>query len=502
VFKTATFSLIIAYLCVFLMHSCKDNIDIAGLSEEQEANLLLAEQYFDEGNQLHLEGQYFECAEPFLRCKKIIEDNNLQNQLVYSLLCDRLGHTFFYFRDFARTKYYLLEWYKYPHDSIFTPENVFNTLGLTYNRLGDYDSANIFFDLGIEKAKDRNAIEWIGLISGNKASNLRAQGKTEDVLDLYLTDYEYSLKGNNTISAAIVMISIAEYYAEKDDWIEVENALDESMRLFAKTEHQLPHNYFTTRGKLLAKKNDCEGAIFNATRGAFIKDSLAQLRDKTQIKSLEFTLFTEEKAIEIESLENDKKKAFRISWITLASFIGFIIFILVFIKQEKAKTKKDRSILEYRERLVKEELKNTKENLSRLMSGLNERNEIIQKLEIEIETLNKQSENDEILAKKELLNEQLQNYRLLTEDDWTNFKKIFNQLHPAFLENLMLKNPAITNAEIRIACLIRLNLSTSEIANTLGISNDSARKTNLRLRNKLSLGTQEELIDYLFSIKA
>ena len=78
--------------------------------------------------------------------------------------------------------------------------------------------------------------------------------------------------------------------------------------------------------------------------------------------------------------------------------------------------------------------------------------------------------------------DQLKTSVVLTEDDWTQFKRTFEKLYPSFIPSLMKINPSLTNAEIRLATLMKLNLSTSEISNTLGISADSVRKTNLRLR--------------------
>lgn len=494
----------------FLLAAAQNSIDNSNtnspfsqtsLSENADA-LILAKCYFIIGDYHFLRNNYFDCMEPFLRCKALVEDHKLQNEQVYSKLCDRLGHSFFFFGDYEKTRTYLLEWHNHPIKLFNKPQNVYNTLGLTFAKLGDLDSSNLFFDLGLDIAIARESKEWIGIISGNKADNYKKLGMLDEAYKLFYKDYEYSIASGNFISASHVVVSLGYFNAENEKWDAVEANLKEAQELYKKSDAELPHHFYTLRGMLYASRDLCTEAFNDFKLANKIKDSMQLIKDNSRLKSIEFRLFAEEKEKEIQKINSEREKASKISWTVITILLVFLLFIGVFIRQEQLKHKKNKSILEYRARLVQEELKNTQDSLSQLMNGLNERNEIIKNLDYEIELLNKQNNDDETLAKKEKLTEKLQDYRLLTEDDWTNFKKIFNQLHPSYLETLTVKYPAITNAEKRIACLIRLNLSNSEMANTLGISIDSVRKTNLRLRNKLDISSQDELIDYLFSISA
>jgi DNA-binding CsgD family transcriptional regulator len=53
--------------------------------------------------------------------------------------------------------------------------------------------------------------------------------------------------------------------------------------------------------------------------------------------------------------------------------------------------------------------------------------------------------------------------------------------------------PDMTNAEQRMAALIKLRLSGKDAARILGISPDSVRKSRQRLRQRLGLQGDEEL---------
>lgn len=81
--------------------------------------------------------------------------------------------------------------------------------------------------------------------------------------------------------------------------------------------------------------------------------------------------------------------------------------------------------------------------------------------------------------------EKLLNSVLLTENDWSDFKKVFDKLHYGFLPVLKMKHPDLTEGEKRLAVLIKLRLSNKEMARMLGISPNSIVKSRYRLKKKL-----------------
>lgn len=111
-----------------------------------------------------------------------------------------------------------------------------------------------------------------------------------------------------------------------------------------------------------------------------------------------------------------------------------------------------------------------------------------------IETFEKQIEKSEgtLFQKQENLL-QLTKTIILTDDDWKDFKKLYEEVHPNFFFNLKGTHPQLTNAEIRLIALMKLQLSNKEIAGMLGISPDSAIKTKYRLRKKLAKSEKDNL---------
>jgi tetratricopeptide (TPR) repeat protein len=100
-----------------------------------------------------------------------------------------------------------------------------------------------------------------------------------------------------------------------------------------------------------------------------------------------------------------------------------------------------------------------------------------------------QSNNTEKAAKVDELSQQM----ILTDDDWQRFRSLFNKTYPGYLHRLKEKFPGITEAEIRMACLIKIKLNTKQIASMQGISPDSVHKTRQRLRQRFDTTSTSEL---------
>jgi tetratricopeptide (TPR) repeat protein len=92
---------------------------------------------------------------------------------------------------------------------------------------------------------------------------------------------------------------------------------------------------------------------------------------------------------------------------------------------------------------------------------------------------------------------QLSVSRIVTDDDWEAFKQLFTRVYPRFMIRMKEQFAGITPAELRLAALITLQLSTREIAAMLGISSESVKKARQRLRKKLELTAEQDLDSFL-----
>ncbi|EAY25886.1 helix-turn-helix transcriptional regulator [Microscilla marina] len=85
------------------------------------------------------------------------------------------------------------------------------------------------------------------------------------------------------------------------------------------------------------------------------------------------------------------------------------------------------------------------------------------------------------------------------EEDWLRFRIIFEQLYPNFFPGLKKEFKALTNSDLCICALLKLNLNTKDMADLLGITVDSVKKRRYRLRQKLSLQRETNLVEYIIN---
>lgn len=86
------------------------------------------------------------------------------------------------------------------------------------------------------------------------------------------------------------------------------------------------------------------------------------------------------------------------------------------------------------------------------------------------------------------------------EKYWNNFKLHFENVHSGFFKRLNIKFPDLTPKDQKVCAYLRLNLSTKEIAQLLSITPGSAEISRIRLRKKLSLTKEINLVKFITSI--
>jgi tetratricopeptide (TPR) repeat protein/DNA-binding CsgD family transcriptional regulator len=79
------------------------------------------------------------------------------------------------------------------------------------------------------------------------------------------------------------------------------------------------------------------------------------------------------------------------------------------------------------------------------------------------------------------------------ETNWRSFTDQFKELNPSFHKNLAVKVENLTSGELRLAALLRMGLSSKEIASMLGIGEEGMKKARYRLRKKMNLDSDESL---------
>jgi len=92
------------------------------------------------------------------------------------------------------------------------------------------------------------------------------------------------------------------------------------------------------------------------------------------------------------------------------------------------------------------------------------------------------------------------NKRISYIANWEEFELLFEKVHYTFYEKLNTQYPNLTANERKLCAFLKLNMSNKDIAHITFQSNDALKKARLRLRQKLELGRETNLIAFLQNI--
>jgi len=208
----------------------------------------------------------------------------------------------------------------------------------------------------------------------------------------------------------------------------------------------------------------------------------------------------QEKVTNMQASEINKKRILVYS-VTVLLILTLILSFLL-IKRQQRKRRAEKTVFEAEtttlimEKDQKEkELARAKEMLGEHINALIEKNALLEQSMLEMEELKKQAE-----GKKIEYAENLSKSTILTEEDWSKFRQLFEQVHPDFFKRLKEKLPNLTQAEIRFMCLTKLQLGTNQMAGMLGVSLNTIRASRYQLRKKLGLSGKDDLNDIVNSI--
>jgi tetratricopeptide (TPR) repeat protein len=281
--------------------------------------------------------------------------------------------------------------------------------------------------------------------------------------------------------------------------------LEESLAL-ARQNHYI--NWIESSTYELSKIYESEGEFDKALK--YFKtyeqygDSILNESSIKRITQLEmqFEFDKEMKERELEDARREtaqqRKEFIYLLFISLGVFIA-IIAILMYINQ-RSKTSRielKRQNLKLEHEKLQQELEHRNKELATNVMYLLSKNEFITSTAEKLAKakMSFKQENQKII--QDIIRDLLFNS---SKDVWKEFEVRFQDVHSEFYNNLNKKFPDLTPNEKKICAFLRLNMSTKDIC---AITYQSVRSINMarfRLRKKMELDTDENLVAILSQI--
>ncbi|WP_163411042.1 helix-turn-helix transcriptional regulator [Flavobacterium ajazii] len=178
-----------------------------------------------------------------------------------------------------------------------------------------------------------------------------------------------------------------------------------------------------------------------------------------------------------------------------ADFLIYRIRSIFLLKKTESVTKPGTSFAEAA--LQKNDTNHTRE-LSHYVMELDQKVEVLQKIKTRISYLYP-NVNDTI--RRELMSI-VNSIKTVANDNklWDDFKIYFEQSNPDFLLTLAKKHPSLSPKDLKYCCYIKMNMSNNDITNLLGINQESVRTHKYRLKKKLTLDKEQDIVSYLRTV--
>lgn len=167
------------------------------------------------------------------------------------------------------------------------------------------------------------------------------------------------------------------------------------------------------------------------------------------------------------------------------------------LKQEAEASERQIALLQTEK--LQAELDSKNRELSNSAMSLAYKNELLQKLSNELSKIKDENGNklpsEQISKVQKVINEGMNDER-----DWNLFEKSFNEAHENFFKKLKAQHPELVPNDLKLCAYLRMNMSSKELSSLLNISLRGVEIRRYRLRKKLEIPHDKNLVEFLIEL--
>ena len=144
------------------------------------------------------------------------------------------------------------------------------------------------------------------------------------------------------------------------------------------------------------------------------------------------------------------------------------------------------------------EIKHKQKELATTTMHLIDKNDFIMSIKSNISGVLKDASNSVVSKElKRIVRDIDRNIK--DDDEWSQFELYFDDVYERFIHRLREEFPEMTPQEIKLSAYLRMNMSTKEIANLLKVSVRGVEMSRYRLRKKLHIHKDMNLVDFMMN---
>lgn len=435
--------------------------------------------------------KYEKCFPIFMFCIKELDSGNDDTVIQASETYKKIAYFLTTTEDILKAEEYLNKARKYAEPNSSEMASIYNSLGFCKAKNKKYEEAEQYFNKTLEIArKSGDEVRYAKALGS--LGELEIERKNfEKAFTLIKKDIEISSKNKSDQNTMYALTLLSDAYLKNGDIAQAKNYLQKAQEISQIKTYFRSSEYKITELKLkIAQLQGDDVTELQARRRLEnLKDSLKDFDAKetvlrvgweSQKKQLQMN-------VEMEKAGHEKESYLKISAIVFSCMLIILMVFIIRSYRHKMRSKKgeyDKKVLTLMIDKIKSEskLNNTHKTIQSYQTYLSEKNKQIAELETEMQKI-KNSSFSELEEKSGELQKLLESH-LMTDENWKNFRNAFIQKYPTHYKELTNQFPDLTDSNLRIIILTKLNMNNTEISRLLGVTIDAVKKAKHRLRKK------------------
>ncbi len=360
-----------------------------------------------------------------------------------------------------------------------------------------------YFGLGLELARSNSRDDLTATLFTNKGQSLLTVGEPQSAIDYFQEALEMIKEEGHTHLEMGIAYRLGKAYRAIGDHNNARESQRRSLEI-AIHRQSLDHQSkaLLEIAALDSLSGDFQGFARNYIAGIALRDSLWSQENRSRLAELQIIHETEQKKRQIEELLL-RKKAHNLHFILLTGGSALVLLLLMLflmnMKKRQKLIRQELQIQQMHQQKIECELEANRRELTGKVLSLAKSEQLISRLKKELRgILDHRDGGDHQHDLRAAL-------RMLKAKDsglnlWKEFESRFDELNEGFITNLTDKYPNLSTTEIRLCALLRLQLSTKEIAELLQRSTRTIEHTRNSIRKKMDLQPSDNLVKHLIRL--
>lgn len=380
-------------------------------------------------------------------------------------------------------------------NDMFGLAGTYNTIGMTAMNASQFDTAEYYFNEGRKKIGEQGYIYIRALLTMNLARVYVSRQQYDTAREYFLTALEMfrGIEDNPNVAYAYAMLAklnleldrrdVAQQYLDKGIAIAKELALVSELVDMQITLAKVLMKSGTTRVKELLNQTLLIADEYGMKKRQYeIHKELASLYKLDGSTTLALYHFERYHNLKEELYTEDRDKKLR------------NMQILHEVEQHRQKALEAENAI----RTLRTELEKKTRELTAFALRITEKQELLDTMHNGLRGIIEADSEEKNEIARELL--RIVESANTSQRDWREFSRHFADLHQHFMENMSRLFPDLSPTELKVCALLRLNMSTKQIASIMHVSDRAVENHRLRLRKKLGLHRDDNLTKRLLEI--